>query len=323
MYRMLRNGGSGLKYFIVCVSMLVLFLTACTAEELATPEPSSPIENDIADCAPTEEYLEAEMICALPLKCTNNMSCIERGNQLVKDLTITYGSLTDELGEDVEEGPLTVIATYDVDLSEELLESTKDLPQQTLDRHATMWFDFAWLIPEKARTDINMFEVFRSSDTLAHIYMNNPEEVEARWTLGINETEPYIASEKMVTYVHEFSHVVSLRDDQVDYYASEEQCAGFWSEGVCIRAGAYLDDFYTQFYETDDVLYTEDSFVSDYAMVNIEEDFAETFAYFVLTTYPQADRIVDDKIRFFYNYPQFVELRADILRRAATWLTTQ
>lgn len=147
--------------------------------------------------------------------------------------------------------------------------------------------------------------MFESGETLAHIYMNNPDEEIGRWTLGINEENIELVSETMVTYIHEYAHLLSLRDEQVDYYVDEESCVGGWIDELCFYDDAYVKQFYDTFYTTEQPL-TFDAYVSDYAMTDASEDFAETFAHFVLTPMPDDMHIVDNKMLFFYRYPQLV-----------------
>ena len=53
----------------------------------------------------------------------------------------------------------------------------------------------------------------------------------------------------------------------------------------------------------------KDEFVTDYAASTTQEDWAETFTMFVLSEKPQGDSIVQQKILFFYDYPELVEIR--------------
>jgi hypothetical protein len=43
------------------------------------------------------------------------------------------------------------------------------------------------------------------------------------------------------------------------------------------------------------------------------EDIAESWAFFVLSPKPELKSIADEKILFFYEYPELVELRTQIL----------
>lgn len=64
----------------------------------------------------------------------------------------------------------------------------------------------------------------------------------------------------------------------------------------------------------------EDFYVSKYAMYSPEEDFSESFAHFVLTQTPKGDNVKEEKILFFYQFEELVQLRTEIIARTATWL---
>lgn len=57
-----------------------------------------------------------------------------------------------------------------------------------------------------------------------------------------------------------------------------------------------------------------DEFITDYAATNPVEDFAETFAFFVVLDKPEDNSIKSKKILFFYDYPEFLKIRDDIRR---------
>ncbi|WP_156299101.1 hypothetical protein [Streptobacillus canis] len=57
----------------------------------------------------------------------------------------------------------------------------------------------------------------------------------------------------------------------------------------------------------------KDVFVTSYAANNLFEDFAETFAFFVLNKFPQEDSIKSSKIKYFYSKPELLKLKAEIL----------
>jgi len=48
------------------------------------------------------------------------------------------------------------------------------------------------------------------------------------------------------------------------------------------------------------------------------EDIAESFTYFVFTPKPTGNSIKEQKIAFFYEYPELVKLRSDILNGACS-----
>ena len=55
-----------------------------------------------------------------------------------------------------------------------------------------------------------------------------------------------------------------------------------------------------------------DRFVTEYAMTDPAEDMAETFMVFVLQDRPGGTGIADQKLLFFWDYPELVELRSEI-----------
>ena len=67
-----------------------------------------------------------------------------------------------------------------------------------------------------------------------------------------------------------------------------------------------LEDFYKIY---------EDQFLSDYAATSPLEDIAESWTFFVLSPKPELTSIANEKILFFYEYPELVELRSQILEQ--------
>ncbi|MBL8102020.1 MAG: hypothetical protein JNM02_05800 [Anaerolineales bacterium] len=117
-------------------------------------------------------------------------------------------------------------------------------------------------------------------------------------------------------------------------------CPTYFTGTGCSYTDSYIHAFYTRFWldindewkkidvllyneEGDDSLYYDglynfyklhqDQFVDDYATTHPTEDIAESFAYFVFSPKPTGNSIKEQKIAFFYEYPELVELRANIL----------
>jgi hypothetical protein len=58
----------------------------------------------------------------------------------------------------------------------------------------------------------------------------------------------------------------------------------------------------------------QDQFLDDYSTTHPAEDIAEAFAYFVFSPKPAGKLIKDQKMLFFYEYHELVELRQSILK---------
>ncbi|WP_341302896.1 putative zinc-binding metallopeptidase [Lysinibacillus sp. FSL H8-0500] len=269
-------------------------------------------------CYEGEIYIEAEDTCALPLECENAETCIARGDELVRILEEEYGSLTAEESVATDLEGVHDLYTYEIDNDVEQILTEDDVTDEDMEYHAELWFDFAWLIPESEREDINQFIVFESGDTLAYVNLHDDEG--KYWTLGMNNENIELASETMITYIHEYAHYLSLRDGEQNIWVDLEACEDVLIEDTgCFYEDAYLTAFYEQFWNPASEY--EEDYVSGYAASSVVEDFAESFAHFVLTPQPiDISTVADEKIAFFYGSDYFVELRAHILTRAATWL---
>ena len=129
--------------------------------------------------------------------------------------------------------------------------------------------------------------------------------------------------EMIFTLIHEFAHILTLNNAQLDGTISEDSCQQrFVTEG-CLNADSYLNVFYGKFWKDKFNAEVEDSyenyeknpsaFVTEYAATNPEEDIAETFATFVFNKKKETQStIAEEKIAFFYVYPKPVEIRDSI-----------
>lgn len=270
-------------------------------------------------CYSNEIYIVEEKTCSLKIECNDNSSCIEWGNHVVANLEANYGSLVYEESVATGDEGIKLLASYNVDHEGERIYTQKELSDELLEYHLNLWQSFSWLIPEKYRKDINRFEVFESGDTLAYVSLH--DKYGRYWTLGMNNEDIELASETLVTYLHEYAHFLSLNQSQIDYWVTEEGCNSlFLKDSGCLYKNAYLSDFYKRFWEQGGHGRVVDFYVSKYAMYSPEEDFAESFAHFVLTEAPSGQNVLEEKLLFFYGYEELVQLRTEILARTATWL---
>ena len=115
-------------------------------------------------------------------------------------------------------------------------------------------------------------------------------------------------------------------------------CPEYFTGGGCSLPNSYINAFYDRFWldindewkQIDALQYADDpnpyyaglynfylthqdQFVDDYATTHPTEDIAESFTYFVFSPKPVGNSIRDQKIAFFYEYPELVELRRNIL----------
>ena len=142
--------------------------------------------------------------------------------------------------------------------------------------------------------------------------------------------------------IHEYSHLLQFRPSALTPGTEDEFCDVYDGGEACPKPGSYLrlwsEAFYPEVTDGDDYpeeeadvedRYSADEHVTDdYAATNLAEDMAETFAEWVLLNAPTGpkfvnedphydapvtgDRVVDEKLRFFDQFPELVALRTNI-----------
>ena len=172
------------------------------------------------------------------------------------------------------------------------------------------------------------------------------------WTLSMDDVDSidhmghFLDEELDVTLIHEFAHILSFNDSQADPADYEDLDDPGWidtwdfsrqyrTSDAVLREDSYLNRFFLEFWRADqmqgwfdlDAAVSEEywnafteinvryhtDFVSDYAMTNPDEDFAESFLTFVTESeIPRGDFISHRKVRFFYDFPELVEIRNEI-----------
>ena len=138
--------------------------------------------------------------------------------------------------------------------------------------------------------------------------------------------------------------------DQTEFDSMHAACKGLFFNGFsCASEKAYLNVFGNRFwngelYETwtrvflmadnnDEAVYKtaldefyekhHDQFVSSYAATNPREDIAESWTEFIMRPKPFGTSIADQKVLFFYEFPELVELRSEIIHSVCQYAIAQ
>ena len=230
-------------------------------------------------------------------------------------------------------------ATYQVLSSGNLAgESIGVVPQVSRD----IWEDFKKVAPQQYLEDyVSFLRVYYDEDDFSAAYVETDSNDVDKWGLGINLSDfngSSIAHKKNLieTLIHEFAHILTLNTDQLDFRVSERRCGTYYPGEGCMFKNSYLNQFVDDFWDQDDFDNSEeiederdaddkddiadeyfednaDDYVTPYSTWHPAEDIAESFAFFVLKDRPtNDDREVDEKLLFFYEYPELVDMRATI-----------
>jgi hypothetical protein len=233
------------------------------------------------------------------------------------------------------------------EVSEDFLDEQNDTAA-----HQEIWSFFSAIIPADSRNFVSKYVVFTDGKdgTLAAVeqIFDDPY----MWMIEIDIADTEDIKELTFTLIHEFGHLLTLNSEQVEvdeyifynmedddaYFEAESNCGTYFTGEGCAKGSSYFylffDEFWTEIYdewldiemiEDDDAYYDasdefyfshEDYFVTDYAASNPGEDIAESWAFFVTQPKPTGNTIAEKKVLFFYQFPELVELRGEIIARA-------
>lgn len=276
------------------------------------------------DCYEDEYYDDADQRCYL----------LDNGNDFTEDAPIFSEQTLQDHPQYHDHSPLDAgLDSVTYEITGESIKSNRDITSAIQDRNMKVWERFKALIPASYRANFAEFIVYNDpeDDTAAYVEEINSDLLS--WRIAVNTDQTFDSngnfsdrSELDLTLIHEFAHVMTLSNAQVDPEKSETTCRlQFFTGEGCARKNSFINLFFKKFWNQDlltqaefdpESLYQDhpDHFVTDYAATNPGEDIAETFAYFVARSKPKEcnANISNKKLCFFYQFPSLVTLRKAI-----------
>lgn len=228
-----------------------------------------------------------------------------------------------------------------------------DLEDERDDRagHEAIWNYFARLIPLEERDFLSAFAIVTDGNGNILAAVGQSSDDPGAWILEVDildSTDEYVLT---FTLLHEFAHLLTLNASQVPpslsifgdpendgiYQSELAACPQYFPGEGCSTPDSYINLFFERFWldlygewqaidsEPDEDVYYDliddfydtyrDQFLTDYAATSPAEDIAESFAFFILSPRPDLTSIADEKILFFHEFPELVELRRRILNQ--------
>ena len=248
---------------------------------------------------------------------------------------------------DVVNGELK--APHYEDVPQNLLKAQKDSEAQQ-----NIWDYFTQLIPADQRSMVSGFTIFTDGKLNYLASISQSDNSPYTWDLNIDYADTEKKTELTFTLLHEFGHLLTLNSDQLDisvpiydhphnksiYQKEADACPQYFTGEGCSKEDSYINQFFNLFwldlYEEWKAIDEEpnqtrqlhlldrfyntykDQFLTEYAPTSPAEDIAESWTFFLLAPKPQPDSIANEKILFFYNYPELIDLRSQILQRLCT-----
>ena len=132
--------------------------------------------------------------------------------------------------------------------------------------------------------------------------------------------------------IHELAHLISYEEMVGVPKPATQHCAEYFDALGCPAGNSYLNQFVRSFWSAADLeraqrfarndnsdevsryyRLNQAQYVTDYAASSPEEDFAESFVYFILDIPVRGD-VAQDKVAFFAQHPGLLDSKADILQ---------
>ena len=261
-------------------------------------------------------------------KSTQEQRLVDKLNDLYEEYTIRYIGDGGTWGYSYPEE--RTLAVFDITPDGEI-ESSRALPGKGASQegytgadYQALWDQMTAMLPEDAWEDFTRFIVFTDGEYETLAYVQQADDKGEKWEIAVDPADAGDGEMFVETVLHEYSHYLTLNDQQVKY-TGRQTASTYNEEGMVAHEGSYLDDFCQRFWAgyLDDrladmdtynfFLRHEDDFVTDYASSSPSEDIAESFTYFVLQDEPQpGDAVWEQKLNFFFDYPEMVSLRQEI-----------
>lgn len=241
------------------------------------------------------------------------------------------GLLTGTQGEitlyKVENG--NIIKSGDYKVSGEDLNFQKDI-----EKHKKIWELVRKIVPLNQLKKMSEFMIYNGevSGSAGYVFEKNPNLT--KWQMGIAINYAFDGGfnkggELAYTIIHEFGHILTLNDTQVNSSINKGSCANYFTGEGCAKSNSYINEMFQKYWKdiadeltkaqddqaSQQAFYTkhQSSFVTAYASTNPGEDIAEVFTNFVIKKEkPTGATIAEKKMLLMYDRTALVDFRNHI-----------
>lgn len=232
---------------------------------------------------------------------------------------------------------MRLLSLYKVkpDLSLEYLPVNK-LKKEALSKEELLiqneiWNQIVTIFPKEYLSKLKYYELNTDGRYNTSAYVIAEDRENKSWRISVDLKDSLGKNKKIElnelqdTLVHELGHLITLDEKQISPKKTMHKNSFVSSDGVATPE-SYIQNFQTKFWdkykdflndESEETLYEKfkDEFCTEYASTAIEEDMAESFMYFVINPKPEGKSISDQKILFFYDYPELLKIKDYITQK--------
>ncbi len=212
-------------------------------------------------------------------------------------------------------------------------------PEMT-DLDKDMWGLIEEMSPSQESFDsIREYTVYYDEDDTTDASVSAIDDNDEEWSFELNYSSTNDFKLLLPVLVHEFSHVLSLQNDQVTSDTEDpeirDSCVNYLVGEGCLNDDTMLNNFFEKFWkenpdfvpdvdraenETEAFYETrQDQYVTDYATTNPIEDFAESIMFYAMKEPVKANTEKREKTDFFNDYPKIVKFRSEVRQTIANF----
>jgi hypothetical protein len=316
---------------VFLVALVVMPFVGFASSPVQNNHPAASTCTNFEQCPEYRDYL-LNLLAEL-IKIVEELQKAQAASEIEID---ENGIVTDIDSEDLSE---LKDVTYTI-LSEGRLsgESRGDVPDVIID----IWSDFeAIASAEIVDKYVSSLRAYYNEEDIVAAYVETDDNDYTKWVVGINisayqEDQTVDKKNFHQTLVHEFAHIVTLNEEQLDLTTPSSACGIYYMGEGCLYANSYLAEFVKEFWDDKDFDHAEeyedesdedeqqeliedffqennDEYVTEYATTQPAEDIAESFVAYISEELPEDDQDErDEKILFFDNFPELREIRERI-----------
>lgn len=206
--------------------------------------------------------------------------------------------------------------------------------QKDIAKHNEIWELVKKIVPKNQRTKMTQFLIYNGSTSGSAGFVTQIKQDLSEWKMGIAINFAYQGGfnangEVAYTIIHEFGHILTLNNTQLDASITSTNCSNYFPGEGCAKSNAYINELYQQYWKdiwdeyqkakenqsSQQAFYKkyQSRFVTRYASTNPGEDIAEVFATFVTRKdKPTGTTIAEQKILLLYKRSELVAFRDHI-----------
>lgn len=224
------------------------------------------------------------------------------------------------------QGEIDVVARYVVSQPAEISRVSDDVHRAYFSRV----FD---IFPEEYDIQIGQVLVFSDTDNFIDAFVETIPPTNTDWLYAVSQSvvDDVSSAESSELIIHELAHLVAYEEVIGVPNPAHISCHSYFSEYGCPAKNSYLDQFVIKFWSDRDLdrveglgglvdsldtvsLYYKNNstqFVTEYAALSPEEDWSESFVYFILNK-PVKGGVIKQKIDFFSQQEDLISIKNEI-----------